>query len=278
MLEFKIEATLDPGSMSAMLQKWAAVADERDVLFVLPEQPMHASALVLLGAMAAGRLRRGLRNRISDVADEKVGVNPMAWFLLSFGTGMTHGRQSGEAVERLQPISSLRAARELADKTADAMTAIAPSLSPSIVRMARFVFEELGANVVQHSGSPETGYGYARIDPARRRFELAFADAGIGFRASLQRNPELEGRVSDDAEALQLALTPRITGTSAPRTNMGIGLKLLTEFSDLLGGELWLASGSAMLHRRTAAGQRINSMRSIPPWQGSCVCLEAAVV
>jgi hypothetical protein len=273
MVDFKIEATLDPGSVSAVFQKWATVADERDVMFVQPDQPMHASALVLLGAMAADRVRRGLRNRIS----EEPGANPLAWSLISLGTGITHGLQSGQTVERLQPISNLRAAREMADKTADAMTALAPSLSPSIVRMARFVFEELGANVVQHSESPETGYGYAKVDPARRRLELAFADAGIGFLASLQRNPELEGRVADDAEALQLALTPRISGTASPRMNMGIGLKMLTEFSDMLGGELWIASGSAMLHRRTAGGQRIHSIRAISPWRGSWICLEAPV-
>ncbi len=249
MVDFRIEATQQPGSAPAWLREWSAVAAERNLNFVLPAEPLHPFARVLLGAMTSARRRAGLQSRVSG----------------------------GLAVESLQPITDLRTARELADRTEDAMAALDPPVSPSILRMARFVFEELGANVVQHSGCPETGYGFARVVPERRVLELAFADAGVGFRASLQRNPELQGRVADDADALQLALSPRMTGTTAPRTNMGIGLKTLTDFSDLLGGDLWLASGSAMLHRRTTAGQRTNVIRSVPSWQGSWIRLEAPV-
>ena len=141
--------------------------------------------------------------------------------------------------------------------------------------MVRFVFEELGANVVQHSEAPRTGAGSIAIDDAQHRFELAFADCGIGFLASLQKNPELAGRIADDAEALQLALTPRVSGTGASRSNMGWGLKALVDLSDLLDGDLHIASGSAMLTRRTRAGQRTNAIRAIPPWQGTWICLEA---
>lgn len=80
--------------------------------------------------------------------------------------------------------------------------------------MARFVVQELAANVVQHSGRPETGFGLVQADLASSRLEIAFADAGVGFRESLSRNPELDGRIEDDAQALQIALAPRITGSA----------------------------------------------------------------
>lgn len=273
MAKFRIEGTGEPSSMPAWFESWSSVAHERDLTFVLPKQRLNAAALVLLGAMASSRRRNGLESSTEgDVAE-----NPLAHLVICADSASTQGLGAGGAVELLRPIESLRTAREMADKIADAMTELVPSLSPSIVRMARFVFEELGANVVQHSGRPETGYGFVKVDPSRRRLELAFADCGVGFRTSLQRNSELEGRVSDDAEALQLALSPRITGTQSPRTNMGIGLKTLTDFSDLLGGDLWLASGSAMLQRKTTAGQRTNVIRSIPPWQGTWICLDAPV-
>jgi hypothetical protein len=226
----------------------------------------------MLGAMTADRRHRGLTN--STPHDDS--ADPRAQLLIR-STAATQGTSRQGGIQLLQPIGDLRTAREMADKVADAMTAEVPPPSPSIVRIARFVFEELGAFVVQHSGRPETGYGFATIDPTRHRLELAFADAGIGFRASLERNPELEGRVSDDGEALQLTLSPRITGTSAPRMNMGIGLKTLTDFSDLLGGDLWIASGAAMLQRRTTAGQRTNAISSIAPWRGSWISLEAVM-
>jgi hypothetical protein len=223
--------------------------------------------------MVAARRRRGLLNRASGEST----ANAVARRLLDAEPAATRASGPQGGLELLPPIGDLRTARDLADKVADALMEAAPFLSPSIVRLARFVFEELGANVVQHSGLPETGRGFASVDPSSRELELAFADAGVGFRASLQRNPEMAGRIADDAEALQLALSPRVTGTSAPRTNLGIGLKALTDFSDLLGGDMWLASGAALLHRKTTAGQRTNTVSSIPPWQGSWICLEAIV-
>jgi hypothetical protein len=273
MAEFRIEAAPEPRAVAGLFRDWAKVADERDLTFVLPKERLHPAALVLLGAMAASRRRRGLVNHASgDTAS-----NPAAQLLIRADAASTQGTGLRGAIDVLQPVADLPTARKLADRIGDAMAELMPAPSPSIVRMARFVFEEMGANIVQHSDRAETGYGFAAIDPERHRLELAFADAGIGFRASLQRNPEMEGRVTDDAEALQLALSPRITGTSTPRTNMGIGLKTLTDFSDLLGGELWLASGSALLHRRTTAGQRTNVISSIPPWHGSWICLQAPV-
>jgi hypothetical protein len=272
MVEFRLGETTDPGSVPELFREWPKFVDQADVTFLLPGRALHTSAVVLLGAMAADRRRRGLVNRTDDGTD-----NALARILIHAAATSVSSSGPGGKYTRLQPIRDLRTAKEVADEAAEAMTQLNPPISPSVVRMARFVLEELGANVVQHSGNAETGYGHARVDPLRGKLELAFADAGIGFRASLQRNPDLEGRVADDAEALQLALSPRITGTSTPRTNMGIGLKLLTDFSDLLGGDLWIASGSAMLHRRTNAGQRTNVIRPIPPWQGSWICLEAPV-
>jgi hypothetical protein len=46
--------------------------------------------------------------------------------------------------------------------------------------------------------------------------------------------------------------------------------------ADLLGGDVWLASGAELLHRRTVAGgQRANVLRAVVPWPGSWVCLDA---
>jgi hypothetical protein len=274
MVEFEIDAPLDPGSAPQWFGRWSALADVPELTFVLPKKSLHAFELVLIGALAADRRRRHLESRVDAGSTN----NPLAQLLIRASSASTRSAGAGGELALLRPVTDLRTARLLADVAADALSEVNPPLSPSIVRMTRFVFEELGANVIQHSGRPETGYGFVAVDPSRRRLELAFADCGTGFRASLQRNPELEGRVSDDAEALQLALSPRISGTSSPRTNMGVGLKLLVDFSDLMGGDLWLASGSAMLQRKSTAGQRTNLIRTIAPWRGSWICLDAPLV
>ena len=56
---------------------------------------------------------------------------------------------------------------------------------------------------------------------------------------------------------------------------MGWGLKALVDLSDLLNAELYIASGSALLTRRSSAGQRTNVIREIPEWRGCWIALEA---
>jgi hypothetical protein len=164
-------------------------------------------------------------------------------------------------------------ARELAEASADCLQAQIEGLSTSPLRMARFVFEELGVNIVQHSQAPETGFGV--LQSFSKGLEISFADRGIGFLASLQKNPELAGRLEDEAEALQLALGKGLTGTAAPRRKAGMGLSLLQDFSDRLDGDLWIGSGNCTLRRRTVAGARTTTVHSNAPWRGSWICLDA---
>ena len=101
-----------------------------------------------------------------------------------------------------------------------------------------------------------------------------FADAGIGFLASLEKNPELAGRMRDDGEAVQLALSKQIT--RGGRSNLGWGLDLLRSFADRIGAELWIASGNALLHRRDSIPPaRANTLQPVVDWRGALVCLEA---
>jgi len=275
MVDFAIPSAARPQSVAACFKAWEVVRDLPDVRFVLPAEPVPAWIIVLLGAMAADRRERTLASSVSPV--DPANLQGLQAMLAIDGPVANTATGCSGFLDALQPIRDLKAARVLADRVGDALERLAPPLSPSVVRLTRFVFEELGANIVQHSGRPGTGYGVAVVDPVRRRLELAFADAGVGFRASLQRNPELEGRIADDSEALQLALTPRLSGTAAPRVNMGVGLKALMDFGDLLSAEVSIASGSALLRRATLAGQRTNVVSSIPPWLGSWISFDAAV-
>jgi hypothetical protein len=234
------------------MRTWSREAEVPALTLALPKvQGFGATATVLLAAGLAARRRRHLRTELRGPEGLK------------------------RSLESLRPVEDLRQAREQADERARELERQLEGVAPSPLRMARFLFEELGANVVQHSGAPETGFGMLQALPGSKGIELAFADAGVGFLASLQRNLELAGRIQDEGEALQLALGKGVSGTGEPRRNMGIGLGLLQDFADRLGGELWLASGNALLRRRTTAGIRTNTVQALPPWKGSWVCLEA---
>lgn len=275
MVELRFSTDIDAARVVERLGELDGAANESEVsLHLAQSSSERAAALVALASWFAERIAAG---RATRVEASREAVVP-ARMLRLLGEGASLGMTAvGPNAHEFLRIRDLRSARLLSERVVTAIETRVPSFSPSVLRMARFVFEELGANIVQHSGRSDTGFGTLTYDESSRRLELAFADRGVGFLQSLQRNPELEGRIADDSEALQLALTPRITGTGEGRKNMGIGLKQLVEFSDLLDGELWIVSGSAALHRRTLAGVRSNTLRSIPTWRGTWIALEATL-
>lgn len=275
--ELAVPKTFGPAQAGPWFASWNRVAKERDLTLVLQAGAfLRPTAIVLLASGIAHRKRSGLETRLraESASDDAVRYLQRIDFFSALGVSKNEDLARHDATGRFVPLRRItdeRVARELAQDSADSLRL--PPTSPA--RMARFVFEELGVNIVQHSGAPETGFGVLQSYPQDQRLELAFADRGIGFLASLQKNPEFEGRVEDEGEALQLALGKGATGTSEPRRNMGMGLGLLQDFSDRLGGELWIASGTATLRRRSIAGVRTTTVHANEAWNGSWICLDA---
>ena len=180
---------------------------------------------------------------------------------------------TADDLAQVEVVTDLRGARALANRAADQLEAQLGDQVASSLRAARFSIEELAANVVQHSERTETGFGATRAYPESGRFQIAFADRGIGIKASLEKNLEFHGRIENDAEAIELAIKKKVTRNG--QGNIGWGLYLLTEFSDRLAGDLWIASGAALLHRSGPREARRNEFRAIAPWQGVWICLDA---
>ncbi len=109
------------------------------------------------------------------------------------------------------------------------------------------VFAELAMNAAQHSQSEIGAFGliqfYEYAD--QRRFVCAVADAGIGIRKSLERNPELADRVAYDWTAIELALNEGVSGTGS--ATRGIGLFGVADDMSKPGRQLIIHSGIGML-------------------------------
>jgi hypothetical protein len=246
------------------------VLDQSVLVLDCSAERLAPGVVVAIAAGMASRKQRGLETSLKDQRRQ-----PDLWLARSAGFHSTSSSGPAGAFDSFRAISSHREAQDLAEFAGQELASHELGVSPSVRRMARFVFEELGVNIVDHSEASTTGFGRIQTDPELRRLQLAFADCGVGFRTSLQRNPELQGRVEDDAQALQLAITPRLSGAGPVRTNMGIGLGQLIAFSDLLEGDLWIASKTAALHRASVVGRRVNTLRAIAEWPGTWICLDA---
>jgi hypothetical protein len=283
-IQIRIPVQFGASNAAAWFESWGKVRDEQDLLVWLPGDAfLYPAGIVLLAAGIADRQDRGLRTSLST---DLPGCDAYR-YLQRVDFFSTLGVKVDEVFERhdssgkfvpLRRISDLATARAVAEETSAVLEAQLPDVGPSPLRMARFILEELGANIVQHSSRPVTGFGMAQAFPKARRIEVAFADAGVGFLKSLQRNPELAGRVDDEGEALQLALGRGLSSRTEGRGNMGIGLHMLVNFSDAVQGDLKAASGDALLHRRTVVGsERTNTVRPTAGWRGSWICLLASL-
>lgn len=104
---------------------------------------------------------------------------------------------------------------------------------------------EIGANVCEHSGT--VGFMAAQTLPSQGVLRFAVADAGIGLLGTL---------VSQGAEDDRMAITMALSGTSRKQgPGRGTGLPTAVSVVSRLGGEVLLASGSA-LTTANARGRR----------------------
>jgi len=128
-------------------------------------------------------------------------------------------------------------------------------------------FLEVVNNVFHHAQSPTQAVICAQSYPWHRRVELAVADSGRGIPASLSRNPDLAGRFDSAAEAIELAVQPRVTGR--PEHNTGEGLFFSLEFIKANGGQACIHSQDGALWVR---GRKAKAWR-VPFWPGTWVSL-----
>lgn len=282
MQTFSIPSKFKPNLVGEWLESWNRVRDSDILSLDLdPEAFLSPAAIALLAAGIADRKERGLETqlRIKDLNSDAIRYLQRIDFFHELGVELpeSFARHPEEHFVPLKRIESPSLARTLANQISAVLETELSEASISVLRSLRFVLEEQGVNIVQHSQRPATGFGLAQAYLNRNRIQFAFADAGIGFKASLQRNPELRGRVEDDGVALQLAFEQGLSGIGG-RTNMGFGLHMLGKIADSLGADLWLLSGTACLHRSSIAGRRVAAIRAVPEWQGAWICLDTGLI
>lgn len=274
-----IPARLTPHETGAWIGTWAKVLEQPDLHLALPaDAQLDCAAVVLLAAGIGKRRSLGMRTWMHAEDGRALRFLQDVDFLreLEVDADVEPARAPAGRAVPLRRIANLDVARRQADATRALFERVVPSMPPSTIRAAQFVFEELAANVVQHSAAPQTGFGMASADPGTKRVQIAFADAGVGFLESLSSNPEFSGRIADDAEAIRLALDRRVG--RAASGNIGMGLFLLSTFADRVQGDLWIATGNAMLVRRSGeGGRRDATYERTAGWRGAFLCLDAPV-
>ena len=118
---------------------------------------------------------------------------------------------------------------------------------PSRVGPIKYVVSELVRNVLEHSLSAHGAIVCAQFYPKTNTIRIGVADTGIGIKKTITASH----RAADDMEAIKLALTPGITGTtpsklSGTESNAGAGLFFIRAIARANRDFFVLYSGNSM--------------------------------
>lgn len=148
-----------------------------------------------------------------------------------------------EPAGRYIPISIIHTSADQSRFIADMIPLL--HLSEESATIVKYIIGELVRNVLEHSVSSYGAIVAARYYPKTNRISIGICDTGIGLRKSLQEywHPRT------DIEAVHLALTPGITGTTkregGSSENAGAGLFFIKSIAKIARNYFAIYSGSA---------------------------------
>lgn len=162
-------------------------------------------------------------------------------------------------------------------------------LQPKQAEAIRYVVSELIRNVLEHSDSPQGAVVAAQYHKKSNLIRLGIADTGTGIKNTINQSHQAR----TDMDALKLALTPGITGTTpregGTRDNAGAGLFFIKSIAANNRNFFMLFSGDALykLLKRPSHGKvrlyadpskdRHSEKTGLPYWQGTVVGVDLSL-
>lgn len=148
------------------------------------------------------------------------------------------------------------------------------SLNIEYEKTLRYILSELLYNTLEHGKNKQSIPSLLQFAWYRDKHELSFliADLGIGIRRHLaQSYPDL----SNDVDAILLALKPQVSGTFgatsqlyASKNNAGVGLYLSSNIVKRLHANMYLVSGSGLIH---VSPTEVTTKKLQSSWHGTFV-------
>ncbi len=161
-------------------------------------------------------------------------------------------------------------------------------LQPKHAEPIRYIMSELIRNVLEHSLSKSGAIVSAQYYKDSNVIRIGIADTGIGIWQSINQsyNPK------NDLEAIQLALTPGITGTTkeegGTERNAGAGLFFIKSIASINSDFFVIYSGNALYKLLKRTGKKValhadptkdrhSKREDLPRWQGTAVGIDLSL-
>jgi len=154
----------------------------------------------------------------------------------------------------------------------------------------RYIVSELVRNVLEHSLSSDGALVSAQYYEKSNSIRIGIADTGIGIRKTISQSHNAKS----DLEAIRLALTPGITGTTkkegGTELNAGAGLFFIRSIAKVNRNYFMIYSGQAMYkllktrltHKNISLhgdpfADRFSKEENFPFWQGTAVGIDISL-
>jgi len=196
------------------------------------------------------------------------------------------GMRAHEPAGRFIPLMQIKNSDQLTAFLTDMVPLL--HLEPKHAEPLRYVVSELVRNVLEHAQSPHGAIICAQYYKKSNSIRIGIADTGVGIRATISRAHP----VNTDLEALRLALTPGITGTTpqegGTELNAGAGLFFVKSIARVNPRFFFIYSGTAsykllksktkhiMLHSDPLK-DRNSYEENFPYWEGTLVGIDISL-
>ncbi len=151
---------------------------------------------------------------------------------------------SHESVGRFIPLQKITNSSQLDDFIKDMVPLL--HLRPEQAEPIKYIVSELVRNVLEHASAPDGATVCAQYYKKSNTIRIGVVDTGVGIKYTLEEfhHPKT------DLDALRLALTPGITGTTTriggTETNAGAGLFFIKSLAKISRDFFMIYSGRAM--------------------------------
>mgnify|MGYP001600271952 CR=1 FL=1 len=193
-----------------------------------------------------------------------------------------------EPAGRFIPLTQIKTSDELSHFITEMIPLL--HLEPKQAEPIRYIVSELVRNVLEHSRSPFGAILSAQYYQKSNTIRIGIADTGIGIKKSINQSHV----ASTDLEAIKLALTPGITGTTSreggTEFNAGAGLFFIKSIAKVNRDFFMIYSGNAMyklLKGKSGENQihlyadpfkdRYSSEENLPYWEGTVVGIDISL-
>ncbi len=188
---------------------------------------------------------------------------------------------------RFIPLTQIRNSSELSVFLSEIVPLL--HVEPQHAESIKYIISELVWNVLEHSGSRDGAIVCAQYFKKSNAVKLGIVDTGVGIRRTISRSHP----VTDDYDAIGLALTPGITGTTqregGSEMNAGAGLFFIKSIAYVNRDFFVIYSGKSMykLLKRIVNKpialfadpnlDRHKSKTDLPEWKGTVVGIDISL-